>query len=110
MLTEAVAFVRGHLGWALVAAVAVWLLKNRFNRRLHRYPGPLLAGLTDWWRLWKVYLGNFEQVNISLHRQYGDVVRLGPNLLSFADPRAIKIIYGLNKGYIKVNCYAMLRS
>ena len=32
-------------------------------------------------------------------------MRLGPNVLSFADPRAIKIIYGLNKGMVKSDFY-----
>jgi len=40
-----------------------------------------------------------------LHRQYGDIVRVGPNVLSSADPRAIKIIYGLNKGFVKTDFY-----
>lgn len=31
------------------------------------------------------------------------MVRLGPNTLSFADPAALKAIYGLNKGYVKVS-------
>ena len=43
-----------------------------------------------------------EATHIKLHAQHGDIVRLGPNALSFADPKALKVIYGLNKGFTKV--------
>ncbi|CAN9263183.1 unnamed protein product [Alternaria alternata] len=36
-----------------------------------------------------------------LHAKYGDVVRVGPNVLSFGKPSAIQDIYGLNKGFTK---------
>jgi hypothetical protein len=102
MLDEVVSFVSAN--WALTIAILIslWLAKNQFNGGLNRYPGPWMAGLTDWWRLYQVRMGNFEQTNIELHRKYGDVIRYGPNALSFADPKALKIIYGLNKGYVKV--------
>ena len=37
-----------------------------------------------------------------MHKEKGDIVRLGPNALSFADPKALKDIYGLKKGFTKV--------
>lgn len=46
-----------------------------------------------------------EVTHIKLHEKYGDVVRLGPNTLSFSNPAALKAIYGLNKGFIKVRSY-----
>lgn len=49
-----------------------------------------------------VYRRRPEVTHISLHRKHGDIVRLGPNALSFADPKALKAIYGLNKGFVKV--------
>ena len=97
-----VELVVGH--WSLVALVAgvAWLARNRYRNNLSKYPGPLLASLTDWWRFFDVYGRRAEVTQIALHNKYGDVVRLGPNLLSFADPKALKTIYGLNKGFIKV--------
>ena len=90
--------------WPAVLAVAVttYLIKNRFNRELNKYPGPFLASLTDWWRFWDVYKRRPELTHIKLHSKHGDVVRLGPNTLSFASPKALKTIYGLNKGFTKV--------
>lgn len=94
-----------HEHWLSLVAVTstAWLLKNRFNNGLNRYPGPFLASLTDWWRFWDVYGQRPEVTHIKLHEKHGDVVRLGPNTLSFSDPKALKSIYGLNKGFIKVS-------
>ena len=90
--------------WPVVLASLTlgWLLSNKFWKGLNRYPGHWLAGYTNWWRLWDVWGRHHHWNLIRLHREHGDVVRLGPNVLSFADPKAIKIIYGLNKGMVKV--------
>jgi hypothetical protein len=82
--------------------ILAWLARNRYHNGLNKYPGPFLASLTDWWRFVDVYGRRPELSHIALHKKYGPVVRLGPNTLSFADPEALKTIYGLNKGFVKV--------
>ncbi|KAK8069050.1 cytochrome P450 [Apiospora phragmitis] len=94
----------------IIAVTLGWLAKNRFNNGLNRYPGPLLASLTDWWRFWDVYGQRPEVTHQKLHAKYGDFVRLGPNSLSFADPKALKTIYGLNKGFVKSEFYVVQQS
>lgn len=91
--------------WPAVCFIGLvlWILKNRYSKGLHRYPGPFLASITDWWRLYDVYGRRSEVTHRALHKKYGDVVRLGPNMLSFSDPQALKTIYGLNKGFTKVS-------
>jgi len=86
----------------LLLAVGATLLNNKFHKGLNKYPGHWLAGYTNWWRFSDVMGRKPEWTHIKLHRKYGDVVRLGPNVLSFADPKALKSIYGLNKGMTKV--------
>jgi hypothetical protein len=86
----------------LLVVVGAYLVNNRFNRGLNKHPGPFLASITDWWRFWIVLRRRPEVQHIELHAKHGDVVRLGPNALSFANPQALKTIYGLNKGFIKV--------
>ncbi|KAI1867319.1 uncharacterized protein JN550_007050 [Neoarthrinium moseri] len=93
-----------------VSVIVLWLVKNRFNNGLHKYPGPFLASLTDWWRFCDVYGQRPEVTHQKLHARYGDVVRLGPNTLSFADPKALKTIYGLNKGFLKSDFYIVQQS
>ena len=95
--------------WPAVIAIGftAYLLKNYFNRGLNKYPGPFLASLTDWWRFWDVYKRRPELTHIRLHEKHGNVVRLGPNVLSFSDPQALKTIYGLNKGFVKVGLQSL---
>jgi hypothetical protein len=106
MITDQIVQVvsRHWLPIALAVAVA-WLVRNRYHNGLNKYPGPFLASLTDWWRFFDVYRRRPERTHIELHKKYGPVVRLGPNTLSFSDPDALKTIYGLNKGFIKVRVF-----
>ena len=87
----------------LVSGFLAYLLRNKYRHGLNKYPGPSIAAYTDWWRFFDALGRKPEQTHIKLHRQHGDIVRMGPNILSFADPRAIKTIYGLNKGFVKVS-------
>jgi len=102
MFTSLLSIVLGHWPSTLLILVLVYLARNYFNHGLNSYPGPFLASLTNWWRFFDVYGRRPELTHTKLHRQYGDVVRLGPNLLSFGNPVAVKQIYGLNRGFVKV--------
>ncbi|KAI2468372.1 cytochrome P450 [Annulohypoxylon bovei var. microspora] len=93
-----------------VSIIVTWLVKNRYHNGLNKYPGPFLASLTDLWRLWDVYGQRPDITHRRLHAKYGDVVRLGPNTLSFANPKALKSIYGLNKGFVKSDFYVVQQS
>lgn len=92
--------------WPVVFLIlfVAYLASNYFNHGLNKYPGHVLAHFTDWWRYFDVRGRRPDITHLALHRKHGDVVRLGPNDLSFADPKALKVIYGLNKGFIKVGC------
>jgi hypothetical protein len=92
------------LGLAL-AGIALYLARNKYYHGLHVYPGPWLAAYTNWWRLSVTLRGTAEQTHIGLHKRHGDIVRLGPDTLSFASPGAIKDIYGLNRGITKARRY-----
>nr|POE88404.1 cytochrome p450 monooxygenase [Quercus suber] len=86
-------------------SIAIHLVRNKVHNGLHRYPGPALAAYTNWWRFGSALRRDAEKTQIALHRRHGDIVRLGPNVLSFADPRALKAIYGLNQGLTKSDFY-----
>ncbi|KAL8771982.1 MAG: hypothetical protein Q9209_002647 [Squamulea sp. 1 TL-2023] len=92
--------------WAALSLVFIaYLVKKRYNHGLQKYPGPFLASLTDWWRFFDVLGRRPDITHIKLHQQHGDIVRLGPNALSFANPNALGTIYGLNRGFIKSDFY-----
>lgn len=102
LLNSIVIYTPGIGPYVLLIAFISYFILNYFHHGLHKYPGPFLAKITDWWRFVDVYRRRPEVTHISLHRKHGDIVRLGPNALSFADPKAVKAIYGLNKGFVKV--------
>ncbi|KAL4912990.1 cytochrome P450 [Aspergillus aurantiobrunneus] len=70
---------------------------------LARFPGPRLAALT---RLYRTYIDcspsrSFVHTLGELHRQYGDIVRIGPNELHFHSPAAYLEIYNANHRWDK---------
>ncbi|KAL4882549.1 hypothetical protein BJY04DRAFT_206823 [Aspergillus karnatakaensis] len=97
--------VSDYVIYILPSLVVLWLLRQYLYNSLHRYPGPLLARFTNLWRFLDVRGRRPELTHLALHRKYGDIVRLGPDTLSFACPSAIKVIYGLNKGFTKSQFY-----
>lgn len=101
LLLEAALFLAAHWPVVLVVCTAAWLLSNKFHAGLNKYPGHWAAGWTNLWRLADVWGREPQRTHLELHRKHGDIVRLGPNVLSFADPQAIKTIYGLNKKMTK---------
>ncbi|KAF2102472.1 cytochrome P450 [Rhizodiscina lignyota] len=92
--------------WFLVPIflVSFYVLYNRYGYGLNRYPGPFLASVTD---LWQVYAAsNYgRHFLIDLHEKYGDIVRIAPNKLSFANPTAIKDMLGPGKDFRKSGFY-----
>lgn len=103
LLNEVVPVLVQYWPVVLASVVVLHFLRNKFNKGLNKYPGPPLAGWTNWWRFYDAYNRHTEQTHIRLHQKYGDIVRLGPNVIAIADPKAIKTIYGLNKGMTKVS-------
>lgn len=97
-----ISFVSGHWVAIFLILFTASAARNFFKRGLNKYSGPLIASITDWWRFFDVLGRRPDITHIKLHKQYGDIVRLGPNVLSFSNPAAMKVIYGLHKGFTKV--------
>ncbi|KAK0743825.1 cytochrome P450-like protein [Schizothecium vesticola] len=111
MITDQILHVLAQHWLAILAtATLAWLVRNRYHNGLNKYPGPFWASLTNWWRFIDVYNQRPERTHIALHKKHGGVVRLGPNVLSFSDPDALKTIYGLNKGFVKSDFYVVQQS
>ncbi|KAF2099176.1 cytochrome P450 [Rhizodiscina lignyota] len=93
--------------WLSLTALAVTLYfaRNYFRKGLNKYPGPFLAAVTNWWRFYFAYKRRPEREFQRLHDRHGDIVRIGPNMLSFSDPEALKTIYALNNGFVKSRFY-----
>lgn len=104
VISESISFVSQHAGGILLLLAALYMASNYLKPGVCAVPGPFLAKLSNLWRFIDVANGHAEETLYELHQKYGDYVRLGPNIVSVRDLDALKIIYGINKGYQKV-CY-----
>ncbi len=92
-----------HISLVSVVVFVAYLIVQRYQKGLSQLPGPFIASLTNFWRVFDVWSRDSHITFRELHERHGDVVRVAPNVLSFGDPNAIADIYGLNKGYTKVS-------
>lgn len=84
-------------------------LFQSFTSPLRDIPGPFWTRFSKLWYLKHVKQGHFEKENIQLHKQYGPVVRLGPNLYSISDAAAVKTVYGTGSKFPKSDWYESWR-
>ncbi|KAI1388851.1 putative cytochrome P450 [Hypoxylon trugodes] len=81
-----------------VAYEVAGIIYNLYFHPLRDFPGPLIQRAS---RLpWAIRhaLGSQALYTQKLHDKYGPIVRVGPNHLTFTDPRAWKDIYGHRVG------------
>ncbi|KAI1747079.1 cytochrome P450 monooxygenase-like protein [Xylaria castorea] len=87
-------------------AQAVYLL---FFHPLAKYPGPKLAAVSELWWVWALRSERLPFIVYDLHKKHGDVIRIGPNELSFATADAFLDIHGhVSKGkarFLKTEFY-----
>ncbi|KAK4496721.1 hypothetical protein PRZ48_012704 [Zasmidium cellare] len=72
---------------------------------LRHIPGPLIASITDLWRLIDVWQRDSHNTHTNLHAKYGEVVRIGPNTVLVSRPDIVQDIYGISKGFVKSEFY-----
>ncbi|OHF04526.1 benzoate 4-monooxygenase cytochrome P450 [Colletotrichum orchidophilum] len=83
----------------------LWFFASWQTSPLKNFPGPLLAGWTNVWRLWQVITADYAPRMKKLHEKHGPVVRLGPNLLDIDYPELVKVIYGTDGRWKKSDLY-----
>jgi hypothetical protein len=87
------------LQWCLYAVIlsflyiASFLFYNLFLHPLRRFPGPLSNRSSVLRKLYFLSKGRLIYHIQDLHKQYGPVVRIAPNELSFTDPQAWEDIF-----------------
>lgn len=79
-----------------------------FRSDLRSIPGPVLAKLTDLYRLLLVRTGSAHEHHLRLHQRYGPFVRLGPNNVSVGSPAAIPVLYNTRTRYPKSAFYPVM--
>lgn len=93
----------------LTATLAYYLVGQYTCNGLNRYPGPWLARFTKFWLRHSVKSNQHQRHLLDLHRKHGDVVRIGPNNLSIANPECVSPIYGVKNAFLKVQSPLVLR-
>ncbi|KAJ5683485.1 cytochrome protein [Penicillium macrosclerotiorum] len=91
--------------YAFLAALPAWYLTAYLISPLRRVPGPFLAGWTNLWRMFHVRQGKYHVVIADLHKKYGPVVRIAPNVLDLDFPQLIKTLYNTKANYLKTEFY-----
>ena len=99
-----------RLAWILAIVAILMAVLNTFHSymRLRHIPGPRLAAQTNLVRRSWVTTGDAHQIHTDLHRQYGTVVRFGPNAVMVSQPKAIDKIYGFKTRFLKA-CHISYR-
>jgi hypothetical protein len=94
---------------AVLALIFFSILYHALNSFLHlrRIHGPPLYALTRWRLAFDDYTGTRTRKIHALHAQYGPVVRIGPNEISFSSLSALQIIYGAGSGFERTSFYRM---
>ncbi|EXM20719.1 Cytochrome P450 [Fusarium oxysporum f. sp. vasinfectum] len=85
--------------------VLVYIVYYRYLHPLAEYPGPPLAAVTNLWKTYHLWNLHLPHTLVRLHEQYGDVVRVGPNDLSFRNPDAVNTIYKTGRQLQKTGFY-----
>lgn len=94
-----------HLLLVTLTVVVLIAVRNKFQSGLTSIPGPPVAAHTKLWRLYNVWKGSAHLEAIKLHKKYGNLVRIAPNVVSVADPKWISVFYGAKEDYIKVRAH-----
>lgn len=81
----------------LVAYQISRYIYNIFFHPLSKFPGPITAAASPLPNIRQNLKGNLVNWVCGLHAQYGDVVRISPNELSFSGADAYRDIYGHKK-------------
>lgn len=91
----------------LGVAVHFFVYEPLFLSLRSRIPGPKLFALTKWRLAYEDWRGTRTRTIEALHKQYGPVVRIGPNEVHFNSLAALRTIYGAGSGYERTNFYRM---
>lgn len=97
------------LAGASAFLVAAYLLRCLFSP-LAKVPGPKITLFTSFILKWNELNANRRGYIHDLHVQYGPVVRIGPNEVSFSSPEAVREIYcSGGSGYDKTEFYDLFK-
>lgn len=104
-LPDAVRLTAVSYGAYMTALFTSILLYRAFFHPLRHFPGPKLARLSQFYHFFHIRakVDNYRHLD-RLHAEYGEYVRVGPNLLSISDPDMIEVIFHPQSNFNKAEC------
>lgn len=92
----------------VLLALAYFVIQRSVLSPLSTIPGPWHTLFSDLILMYHEFTGNRRLYIHRLHKQYGSIVRLGPNEVSFTSVEALKEIYQSGgSGYDKTRFYEL---
>jgi hypothetical protein len=79
------------------------ILYTAYKPNLREVPGPWLAKFTNLWRVYYAWRGDYPETLRKLHRQYGDLVRIGPNCVLLSGKGQFERILGFKEDFPKAS-------
>ncbi|KAH8651948.1 cytochrome P450 [Tricladium varicosporioides] len=95
--------------WFPLLLVA-YIVYTRYFTGISHIPGPFSASVSNFWKINAAWHQEMPKRNISLHRKYGPLVRIGPNMISVDDPTVLSTIYGFKPIYLKTAFYPIVEA
>lgn len=102
-------FVQQHPVLVVSSIIFIQLASTKYRDGLRQIPGPFLASFSNLWKLNAAWRQNMHRENLRVHEDYGDIVRIGPNHVSLADPQSMRTIYGVTNVFPKVSTVPLLQ-
>ena len=91
----------------LILFVVVTFSEYARKHELRALPGPKMYALTSYRLTFDAFRARMVNSINSLHQQYGPVVRIGPDQVSFNSLSAMRTIYGAGSGFERSKFYRM---
>ncbi|KAM6482884.1 cytochrome P450 [Trichoderma sp. SZMC 28011] len=105
-----------NLLWYTQAAAIIffeWFFSNLVYKLafhpLAKYPGPLIASLTDWYTVYWIAEGGRHLELDKQHKKHGKFVRFGPNRLSINSAKASRDLHDVNSNTFKADAYGSFK-
>lgn len=97
------AFISLWLSYVLVPVILSlgYVIYQRLLSPVAKFPGPFVASITPLWKVCALTKRTYHETVLALHKQYGKIVRIGPNELLLSDPAAVREIY-VSPEFLKV--------
>lgn len=94
----------------ITSSVLHYLYTTLISSPLARIPGPKSFALTKLYLAREDYNGTRTRKLNTFHKQYGPVVRIGPNEVTFNSTSALRAIYGAGSGFERTEFYRMFEA